>query len=189
MIAFIKGVVVDRNDEMIVLDHRGMGFQIITARPYTYELDKEILVYTYQHVREDAILLFGFKTKEEYQLFKRLIEVKGLGGKSVINMFNGASADEIVKAISNADTNFLKKIPGIGAKTASQIVLDLKGKLIPKETTSTMDPHLEDAIEALSALGYKATEIRPIMNEVSKQNTKTVDEAIRLALSLMNKRK
>lgn len=188
MIAFIKGVVVDRNDDMIIIDHHGMGFQIITAHPYTYELDKEILVYTFQHVREDAIVLFGFKTKEEYQLFIRLIGVKGLGGKSVINMLNGASADQIIQAITNADIAFLKKMPGIGAKTAQQIVLDLKGKLVPKDTEIPLEGFLEDAVDALQALGYKPSEIRPVMTEVAK-SAKNVDEAIRLALTLLNKRK
>ena len=190
MIAFVRGNVFSTTNDAVILDNHGIGYQIFTPNPKQYAIDSEILLYTYHYVREDAVLLYGFKDHEAYELFLRLIDVKGLGCKSAMNMLSMGQTGRIVEAIENGDLSFLKSCPGIGAKTAQQIVLDLKGKLVsPKDTVKdTVDQNLQDAHDALIALGYRENEIRTVLKEVAKKDYRDTDGAIRLALSYMLKR-
>lgn len=189
MIAFVKGKVVATTQDAVILENHGIGYQIFTPDPKQYGLNHELLLYTYQYVREDAILLYGFKDRSVYELFLKLIGVKGLGCKSALNMLAIGQVNRIVEAIENGDLTYLKSCPGIGAKTAQQIVLDLKGKLVSAPSDMQLsDSSLNDAHDALIALGYKANEIKSALKEVSKQSYKNSDEAIRLALSYLLKR-
>ena len=190
MIAFVRGRVFQTTNDSVILDVHGIGYRVFTPDARQYVLESELMLLTYQHVREDAILLYGFKDKETYELFIKLIDVKGLGCRSALNMLAVGKASRIIQAIDEGDTTFLKSCPGIGAKTAQQIVLDLKGKLVaPVETVKeTINQDLVDAHDALIALGYKEMEIKSVLKEVSKQDYKTTDGAIRLALSYLIKR-
>ena len=188
MIAFVRGIVFLTRK----VDHQGIGYEIIVPNPKTYTYGSEVMFYTYQHVREDAIQLFGFASLNEYDLFIRLIDVKGLGPKTAINILSVASVNALVQAIENNDVAYLKSMPGIGAKTAQQIVLDLKGKLVLHEQQQSSEPMsdvLHDASDALLALGYKNTEINKVMKEIVKMDIKSSDEAIRIALGLLLNRK
>ena len=190
MIAFVRGKVFQTGFDYVILDNHGIGYRIFTPDGYQYTTNTEILLHTYQHVREDAILLYGFKDKEAYDLFIKLIDVKGLGCRSALNMLSIGQVDKIIQAIDNGDTAFLKSCPGIGAKTAQQIVLDLKGKLVsaPVDKKEEVNTELIDAHDALIALGYKESEIKSVLKEVAKQDYKNTDGAIRLALSYLLKR-
>lgn len=189
MIAFVRGIVFQTMNDSIILENHGIGYRIFTPDPKQYGVGSEILLYTYQYVREDAILLYGFKEKEAFDLFIRLIEVKGLGCKSALNMLSCGQVSRIIQAIDEGNTAFLKGFPGIGAKTAQQIVLDLKGKLVTHhETSEVMNQDLQDAHDALIALGYKESEIKSVLKEVMQQDYKNTDGAIRLALSYLLKR-
>lgn len=190
MIAFVKGSVVMTTNDSVILDNHGIGYRIYTPDPKQYAYDSELLLYTYQYVREDAILLYGFKEYKSYELFLKLIDVKGLGCKSAMNMLSMGQENKIVEAIEEGNLAYLKSCPGIGAKTAQQIVLDLKGKLIssPQETKEVVNQDLQDAHDALIALGYKASEIKSVLKEVAKKDYKNTDGAIRLALSYFLKR-
>lgn len=192
MIAFVRGIVFLTRKDSVVVDHQGIGYEIIVPNPKTYAYGSEVMFYTYQHVREDAIQLFGFASLNEYDLFIRLIDVKGLGPKTAINILSVASVNALVQAIENNDVAYLKSMPGIGAKTAQQIVLDLKGKLVLHEQQQSSEPIsdvLHDASDALLALGYKNTEINKVMKEIVKMDIKSSDEAIRIALGLLLNRK
>ena len=191
MIAFVKGKVFSISNDSVVLDNQGIGYRIYTAMPQQYVIGDELMLLTYQYVREDAMQLYGFASQEQYDLFLRLIDVKGMGCKSAMNVPASASVGNLVEAIENGDVAFLKTMPGIGAKTAQQIVLDLKGKLVLHEENlkEEMDADLIDAKDALIALGYKANEVRSVLKEVKKQDYKNTDGAIRLALSMFMKRK
>ncbi len=192
MIAFVRGIVFLTRKDSVVVDHQGIGYEIIVPNPKTYTYGSEVMFYTYQHVREDAIQLFGFASLNEYDLFIRLIDVKGLGPKTAINILSVASVNALVQAIENNDVAYLKSMPGIGAKTAQQIVLDLKGKLVLHEQQQSSEPMsdvLHDASDALLALGYKNTEINKVMKEIVKMDIKSSDEAIRIALGLLLNRK
>ena len=184
MIAFIKGKVYAYDHDSVILDHDGIGFRIYMPNTMSLVLHEEILVYTYQHYREDGQELYGFPSLEEHDLFLKLISVKGIGPKSAMNMLSKADANDIVKAIENEDVAALKALPGIGAKAANQIILDLKGKLV-QETQDDVNPSLNDAMEALKALGYKQSEINRIVKQLKKEEL-TTDGYIRKALALLS---
>ena len=134
--------------------------------------------------------MFGFESMEGYEIFLRLISVKGVGARTALGMLAACSPQQMISAIENNDIKALKALPGIGAKTASQIVLDLKGKLIEegRETEKTLNAELEDAMEALKALGYKNNELNAIRKELSVMEPLKCDAYIRKALSLLAKK-
>lgn len=191
MIAFIKGMIHSYSKDSLIIENNGIGYRVFVSNPQMVKLNSEVILYTYQHVREDAIMLFGFASMEEHDLFMRLISVKGVGPKTALAMLAVSSAKEMIAAIENNDVKYMKSLPGIGAKTASQIVLDLKGKLVEEEMDIKVEENLniKDAIEALKALGYKSGELQGISKELALQEGKSVDQYIRLALGILAKRK
>ncbi len=186
MIGFIKGKVHALGADHILLDHNGIGFRINFYSTQKLKVDDEVIIYTYQYVREDEISLFGFLSLKEYELFTKLITVKGLGPKIASGILARASVDDILEAIATNDVDFIKRLPGIGAKTASQIILDLKGKLVD-EIRDFEDPKIADVKEALKALGYKNSEFNNIIKTVYKKEL-SVDEMIKQALILLAKK-
>lgn len=190
MIAFIKGKVISYNMDSVIIENHGIGYRIYMPNPSNLILNEETLIYTYQQFREDAQILFGFQKLEDHDLFVRLISVKGIGPKIAMNVLSAASSDTIISAIETGDATALKRLPGIGAKAASQIVLDLKGKLVEADKEEkAVNQNLQDAIEALKTLGYRNNEIHSIMKELNSDKELGVDEYVRKALSLMLKKK
>lgn len=196
MYNYIKGIITDIQKDHIVLENNGIGYQIFTSNPYEFEENKNgdsnITVYVHQHVKEDAIQLFGFKSKETKEIFLKLITVKGVGCKTACTMLAKGDPTDICNAINNDDVNYLKKIPGIGPKAAQQIVLDLKGKLESisqqeLEKASKNIENLNDAIEVLKALGYKTTEIKKIKSKIIIAENTTTNEYVKQGLSLLSK--
>jgi holliday junction DNA helicase RuvA len=190
MIAFIRGKVHAFGLDWVILDTQGVGYRIGFPRPEVLSLNSEVLLYTYQHIREDEISLYGFLSMDELRLFEQLITVKGLGPKTALNMMTASSFIKIISAIETGDVTFLKTMPGIGAKTASQIVLDLKGKLIESEKKdSKASVEIVDAVAALRSLGYKASELAGIEKYLISLNLSSVDELIKAGLQFLLKRK
>jgi holliday junction DNA helicase RuvA len=190
MIAFIKGKVHAFGLDWVILDTQGVGYRIGFPRPEVLSLNSEVLLYTYQHIREDEISLYGFLSMDELRLFEQLISVKGLGPKTALNMMTASSFIKIISAIESGDVTFLKTMPGIGAKTASQIVLDLKGKLVESEKKdSKASVEIVDAVAALRSLGYKASELAGIEKYLISLNLSSVDELIKAGLQFLLKRK
>lgn len=191
MIAYIKGTVHAYGMDYVILENKGIGFRINYMHPETLSLNKEMTIYTYQHVREDEISLFGFVSEEEYDIFMQLINVKGIGPKSASNVLAVINPAKLVSIIEDNDVAALKKLPGIGAKAASQIILDLKGKLVAKEVETKVahSPELEDALAALKSLGYKPAEVNAVVKDLENQKLKTAEDYIRVGLSLLMKRK
>ena len=139
-------------------------------------------------VKEDEFVLYGFVSKEEKELFLKLISVKGVGPKSAISMLSKASPESIIQAIETTNTGFLKKLPGIGPKAAQQIILDLKGQLkfdTPKASIKE-NVDLQEAREALKGFGFKASEIDNALSKLNDQSLK-VDEYIVKALALLRR--
>lgn len=190
MIAFVSGKVRMVRKETVVIDVHGIGYEVYVGNALTIRVGEELFLYTYQHVREDAILLFGFKNEEDYEVFMRLINVKGIGPKTALNMLAVCPGSQMISAIENDDVKQLKALPGIGAKTASQIVLDLKGKIVSSSTDSQKsdNPVWNECEEALLSLGYKGAQLTSVRKELSKRNDIQVNEMLRLALSMMAKR-
>ena len=189
MIAFVNGVVRIIRSDRVVLDVQGVGYEVYLANALSQKMGDELFLYTYQHVREDAILLFGFLKEEDYEVFMRLINVKGIGPKTAQTMLSVYSGKEMIEAIENDDIKKLKSLPGIGAKTAGQIVLDLKGKVVSLETSdgAASNPVWGQVQDALLSLGYKTNQLTKIKKEL--ENTELgEDEMLRQALILLAKR-
>lgn len=192
MIAFIKGTVFSYTLDTVIVDCGGVGYKIYFSHPDAIRLNQEVMIFTYQHVREDEISLFGFLSMEEQDLFEKLISVKGIGPKTAMNILGAASLNQLINSIEQGEVGFLKKMPGIGPKAASQIILDLKGKLVhPEEVSKTQQntPEIDDAIEALKALGYKANELTPIAKALKGIEGKSTDEYVKMGLQLLLKQK
>lgn len=187
MYSYIQGMIVDMAKDYIVVDNQGIGYLIYVSNPYQFTKGKTTLVYVYQQVKEDVILLFGFLSKEEKDLFLKLIMVKGIGCKTAIGILATGDVNAIISAIESKNIAYLRKIPGIGPKAAQQIVLDLQGKFntMISETILT-SVEFDEAIEVLLALGYKKQEIDKAMNKLMGENLSTNDY-VKKALGLLVK--
>ena len=183
MYSYIKGFVTEIGTNNIVVEANGVGFLIFVPNPFCYEINKEYKVYVYNKIGEDEYSLYGFKEKDEYELFLRLISVKGLGPKLALPILATGSISGIIDAINRENILYLTKFPKIGEKLARQIVLDLKGK-IDIDVAEVEDDSTEDLMDTLSALGYKTVEIKKVIGNIdhSKSLEEQVKEALRLLL-------
>lgn len=183
MYEYIKGKIIDQDSNYIVIENNNIGYLVYVANPYSYQIDKDTIVYLYQYVREDEITLYGFKSREEKSLFLKLIEVKGLGCKMALPMLATGSIEGIKDAIERENILYLKKFPKIGDKVAKQIILDLKGKL-NVENSSASKSSYEDLIDVLKGLGYKASDISKVLVNIESDN---IEDQVKEALKLMLK--
>ncbi|MEH7119003.1 Holliday junction branch migration protein RuvA [Neobacillus vireti] len=203
MYEFIKGMVEFVGPEYIVIENNGIGYQIATPNPFIFagKMETLVTVYTYHYVREDLIALYGFETREEKRLFTKLLNVSGIGPKGALAILASGEVQQVVNAIEKEDEGFLVKFPGVGKKTARQMILDLKGKLqdivpdyfpnlfnadqfpLPHEAVNTA---FEEAVLALKALGYSDKEIKKISPDLQKEQLST-DQYIKKALQRLLK--
>lgn len=195
MIAFIKGTIAAYTADAVVVDHDGMGWEIAYPHTDRVSLNQEIKVYTYLHISENDMRLFGFESQEEKDLFLRLITVKGLGPKTAMNMLAKAGYDSIYGWIEEGNVTALKKMPGIGAKSASQIVLDLKGKLVApaenssKKVSAVYSSEINDALEGLKNLGYRPSELTGCADYLNQHQGLKTEEYLKMGLRyLMNQK-
>lgn len=184
MYEYIKGIVTMTQSSHIVLENNGIGYLIYVGNPYVYTEGKEYTVYTYQHVREDEITLYGFRNMEEKDMFLRLIEVKGLGCKMALPMLASGNIDTLWTAIETENVFYLKKFPKIGDKVARQIILDLRGK-ISRSNQLIDERSFNELIEVLKGLGYKPADIKKILNDIDVNMT--IEEQVKEALKLLLK--
>ncbi len=200
MIAFVKGIVDDISEENVVLDVGGVGYNVKVSTGTAAKLPgigEEAKLYTYTCVREDMFSLFGFLTRDELEIFKKLITVNGIGPKGGLAILSVMSADNLRFAIMAGDAASIAKAPGIGKKTAERVILDLKDKisledtLVHKEMQSvshmeSMDAHVKnDAVEALVALGYSASDALHAVKNVPGGENMDVETILKLALKNM----
>ena len=178
--AYIKGIITEIGSTHVVIENNGIGYLVLVALPEKYQVGKEVKIFLYQYVREDENSLYGFDSKEEKDLFLRLIDVKGVGCKMALGMFTGEISG-IIDAIERENILYLKKFPKIGEKVARQIILDLKGKLV--STSDTSKKCDSEVVEALKSLGYKPSNINRVISSID--TSKTVEEQIKEALKLM----
>lgn len=189
MIGFLKGKVAHIVKDQILLDTGNIGFRI--SYPHCIELSKgdELMVYTYQSVSENDISLFGFNSLDEYDLFVKLISVKGIGPKMAMGILKGTTYERLVEGIENEDVSYIKSLPGVGNKTASQLILDLRGKIAKAEEDKSDridNEKLNDVAEALKSLGYKPIEIKKVIKQIAAEQLEE-SEYLRKALSLLKK--
>ena len=195
MYEYLNGELAHILPTAIVVDVHGVGYQVVFANPYRLQdsLKKQIKVLVQQVVREDSITLYGFISNEERELFQRLISVSGIGPKSAMSILANDDTEGFVNAVESGNVTYLTKFPGVGKKTAQQIILDLKGKFeaLPEETTkavvSTNQATLEEAKEALLGLGYSEKEITKIWKSLEAAAPSTTQEALKVAFKLLMK--
>jgi len=187
MIGFLRGKVHHFGLDYVLLDVNNVGYRINFYHPELLKKGEEITIYTYENVREDEQSLYGFLSLDEYDLFVKLISVKGLGPKIASGILSASSVDTVIEAIENEDVAFMRSMPGVGAKTAGQIILDLKGKLVSEPvSTAATNAKMNDVAQALGTLGYKPSEIKPVIKELSKEDL-SADEYLRRALAMLIK--
>jgi Holliday junction DNA helicase RuvA len=199
MIAFVKGEILAVYDDCVVIDTGSIGYEVKISTGTVNLLPgigQEIRLYTYTHVREDLFQLYGFLTRDDMDIFKQLISVSGVGPKGGLQVLSVMSADDLRFAIISADAKAIAKAPGIGARTAERIILDLKGKvsiddtLIGKESnaygnigSSALESSAKnEAIEALVALGYGATEAMKAVKNVTAAADADTETILKAAL-------
>lgn len=195
MYEYITGKLTAITPSYVVIEVNGLGYLIYLANPYRYtgKLEQVVTIYLQQIVREDAQLLYGFEDLAEKQLFLRLVSVSGIGPKSALAILANDDQQGLIGAVEAGDITYLTKFPGVGKKTANQIVLDLKGKLAEllddRQLFMKMTGNdLEEAMEALAALGYSAKEIAKVQKVLEKEELSGTDEYLRQALKLMMKK-
>ncbi|UOQ86134.1 Holliday junction branch migration protein RuvA [Gracilibacillus salinarum] len=199
MIAYINGLVSDITEQIILIETNGIGYEVICPNPYRFQVQtgEQLKIYTYHYVREDAQILYGFQNQEEKKLFAQILNVSGIGPKGALAVLASTSVKDFVLAIDQEDEKFLTSFPGVGKKTARQMILDLKGKLpfdFHTENLFNQQPDkteennaLSEAIEALKALGYSEKEINTIKPVLAKEQSDAADTYIRKGLALLMK--
>lgn len=186
MYDYMIGTVKEINSNSIVLETNNIGYLIYTPNPFSFEEEKDYKIYLYQQIKEDEHLLFGFKEKNDKEMFLKLIGVKGLGPKMALPILATGSLAGIKDAIERENILYLKKFPKIGDKLAKQIVLDLKGKLDDfKDLDSVRTDSLMEVRDALLGLGYKEKEIKGVLAKVD--SSLSIENQIKQALSLFLK--
>lgn len=201
MIAFVKGRIDDISEENVVLDVGGIGYNIKISTGTAASLPgigEEIKLYTYTCVREDMFSLFGFLTRDELEIFKKLITVNGIGPKGGLAILSAMSADDLRFEIISGDAASISKAPGIGKKTAERVILDLKDKISIEDTLVQKEIHQysdsngrgdqhakNEAVEALTALGYSATDALHAVKAVQIEDDMDVETVLKLALKNM----
>ncbi|HGD4934131.1 TPA: Holliday junction branch migration protein RuvA [Streptococcus agalactiae] len=196
MYDYIKGELSKITAKFIVVETAGLGYMIYVANPYSFSgyVNQEVTIYLHQVIRDDAHLLFGFHTENEKEIFLNLISVSGIGPTTALAIIAVDDNEGLVSAIDNSDIKYLTKFPKIGKKTAQQMILDLSGKFVEasgesatsRKVSSEQNSNLEEAMEALLALGYKATELKKVKAFFEGTN-ETVEQYIKSSLKMLMK--
>lgn len=195
MIAFVDGIVEEVNTDSITVNVNGIGYLIYCANPFSFQRYKNerTKIHTYQYVREDVIALYGFHTSRQRALFVNLLAVSGIGPKGALAILAACEPEEVAAAVENEDERYLTKFPGVGKKTARQMILDLKGKLVQLGISDSVSSQplenesehgLSEAVEALKSLGYAEKEIQKVIKQISERNL-TPDQYVKKALQYM----
>lgn len=199
MISYIKGRLEIKSKDYIVIDVGGIGYKIFMSETAINELEKgkEVKIFTYMKVREDDISLYGFLNNEELVTFELLISVGGVGAKSAITILSNITPSKFALAVITNDVNTLKKLPGIGAKTAARIILELKDKMKTEQSIEeskdeeikeaiVLDNKANDALEALCVLGYTRKDVEKVLSNIDT-NKLTVEEIIKQGLKYLGR--
>ncbi len=194
MIAYIKGELAEVYEDSVVVESNGVGYDLKVPATVLMQLPvigSEVKIYTYLYVREDAVMLFGFLTRDELEVFKLLITVSGIGPKGALAILSKVTTDELRFAVMTDDVRTISGAPGIGAKTAGKLIIELKDKLKVKEVFEPVTQPVAangsqdirmDVIMALEALGYSSTEAARAVKQVGDAGTMDADALLSAAL-------
>jgi Holliday junction DNA helicase RuvA len=196
MIALLRGTLAYKSSDHVIIDVGGVGYRLFIPLSTFYSLPEtgDVSLFTHTHVREDALLLYGFLSMEEKELFGILISISGIGPKLAVNILSHIPAKDLKRAIATGDIKRLSSLPGIGKKTAERLVLELKDKVGPvhdlpeaddvKSNTSVVDIS-NDVISALINLGYKENQARKVLESMELAPGLTMEEALKGALKVL----
>lgn len=191
MIAALRGKILIKDTQYCILDVAGVGYKVYLSSAVLSKIakDQTVQLFTYNHVREDMLDLYGFMEFAELKLFELLIGVSGIGPKTVLNIFAIGSKDDIVNAIMRADDSFFTGVPRLGKKNAQKIIIELKGKL-----GSTAELELsedggdnQDVILALQSFGFSRAEAQEAVRSLDQKAELTAEEKVKLALKYLGK--
>ena len=200
MISFIKGYIVETTENSVILETDSIGYEIFMTGPAieeTSRMQDKIKIYTYFHVREDVMQLYGFLSRDDLEMFRLLLNVNGIGPKAAMGVLAAITADELRFAVLSDDVKTISRAPGIGKKTAQKLILELKDKLKledafekklahQEENLSLKDTSLRDsrqeAVEALTALGYSSANALRAVRQVSEETGDDVEAILKAAL-------
>ncbi len=200
MIAYINGKLDTVTETTAIVEANGVGYEIICANPFKFQdqLGEQVRIFTYHYIREDAQTLYGFSKVDEKSLFARILNVSGIGPKGALSIVATAGVQDFVVAIEEEDEKFLTSFPGVGKKTARQMILDLKGKLTIEfdvsanvadaktvKVTTDQIKALDETVEVLKSLGYSDREIKQISPKLKEEASKNTDELVRKGLALL----
>lgn len=196
MIGFLRGLLLRKNPQELLLDVGGVGYRVLVPISTFCRLGDQggpaqLLIHT--HVREDQLVLYGFATSAELELFEKLISVSGVGPKVALGVLSGIEADDLVHAIRGNDIARLTRVPGVGKKTAERLILELKDKIVSLHTTTTEppapSPKRVDLLSALANLGYSSAEADRAASEVLRlQPDASLGDLLRDALRVISRR-
>ena len=197
MFAYIKGSLEEKTSNYVVIDVNGIGYKIFMSLGSINnigELGNIVKVHTHYYVREDNISLYGFLSNEELKMFELLLSVSGIGAKSAISMLSNITPSDFALAIITNNVAALTKIPGIGAKSAQRIILELKDKLKDEDTVSKAEvsnkqiesENMKDALDALQILGYNKKEIEKVLEKLELEDLST-ENIIKNALKYLSR--
>ena len=192
MIASLKGIVQTKRPEGLVVDVSGVGYHVNIPLSILGDMPdpgNSVFLHTYTHVREDSLQLFGFLSEEERSVFTKLLGISGIGPKLGLAILSGMQAQKFIQAVHNEDIAMLSTIPGLGKKTASRLVLELKGKLPSpgSDGAEASIPHsaAEDAVSALVNLGYKKPSAEKAVQNAFNNGAESIEDMIREALKYL----
>ena len=200
MISFINGYVADTTENSVIIETGGIGYEIYmtgSALEQAVRTKGKLKVHTYFHVREDAMQLYGFLSKDDLEMFRLLLGVNGIGPKAAMGILSGMTSDELRFAVLSEDIKTISKAPGIGKKTAQKLILELKDKLKLEDafekklahqqetamiTGEILHDGRQEAAEALIALGYSSTDAMKAVRKVTGVNFDDVEGILKAAL-------
>jgi Holliday junction DNA helicase RuvA len=190
MIATLEGILEYRDNDSIIINVGGVGFQVYAPGSTLSQLASvkgKVFLHTHLHVREDNISIYGFSSSEELALFKNLISVSGLGAKLALALLSTFKPEQLVMAIASGDIDLLSQAPGVGKKMASRLVVELKGKLGKewKEVAPPLATDSADAVAALIGLGYSVAEATRAISKLPDSEGLSLEEKIKMALQQM----
>ena len=200
MISFIRGLVADTTENAVILENNGIGYEIFmtgSSIEQVSRIDGEVKINTYFQVREDAMQLYGFLSKDDLEMFRLLLNVNGIGPKAALGVLAGLTSDELRFAVLSDDIKTISKAPGIGKKTAQKLILELKDKLKLEDAFEKKLAHeqeaasvsgllihdgRQEAAEALIALGYSSTDAMKAVRKVTDVSPDDVEALLKAAL-------
>ncbi|NNG08317.1 MAG: Holliday junction branch migration protein RuvA [Desulfobacteraceae bacterium] len=199
MIAHLDGILIQKTTQSVIIDNGGIGYEVFVPLSTFYALpdrDERVGLHIYTHVREDALILFGFNTPLEKGIFLMLISVSGIGPKLAINILSGIGPDDLLEAMAHGDALRLQSIPGVGKKTAERIALELKDKALrvrgdleapPAKIVTDEDKRIfDDALSALLNLGYPPKSAqRAVETALNRVKDVSLENLIKEALRLL----